>query len=163
MTPSDRTWHIFRHGLATHSRTGYGDRILTAEVLPEGIPPIRTIGKYLATVPYDFGARSELIRCRQTADIVTELTGRPFTVDTRLNEQIDESFEAVRDRVRAFVDEMNASPHQHIWICTHGAIIAALKHLVTTGTFTRANENDYTQPGELLVIQGGAASVMRFA
>lgn len=155
-------WYIFRHGLATHSKNGYGDKILTAEVLPEGIPPVQRIGQYLTLMPYDYGARSEFLRCQQTAAIVTDITGRAFTADKRLNEQYQEPFEAVRDRVRAFVDEMNASAHTHIWVCTHGVVIAALKHLITRGDFARSDENDYIQPGEVLLIRDGEPEVVKF-
>jgi broad specificity phosphatase PhoE len=155
-------WYIFRHGLATHSKNGYGDKILTAEVLPEGIPPVQRIGQYLTLMPYDYGARSEFLRCQQTAAIVTEITGRAFTPDKRLNEHYQETFESVRDRVRLFVDEMNAAPHTHIWVCTHGAVIAALKHLITRGDFTRGDENDYIQPGEILLIKDGKPEVVTF-
>lgn len=155
-------WYIFRHGLATHSKNGYGDKILTAEVLPEGIPPVQRIGQYLTLMPYDYGARSEFLRCQQTAAIVTEITGRAFTPDTRLNEQYQEPFESVRDRVRAFVDDMNASEHTHIWVCTHGVVIAALKHLITRGDFARSDENDYIQPGEVLLIRDGQTEVVKF-
>ncbi|MEM7030344.1 MAG: histidine phosphatase family protein, partial [Chloroflexota bacterium] len=64
------TYYIFRHGLATHSKTGYGDDILTAEVLPEAIPKVKRLGQYLKDFEADYHVRSELIRCRQTADIV---------------------------------------------------------------------------------------------
>jgi len=147
--------------LATHSKTGYGDKILTAEILPEGIPPVKRIGAYLREIPYDFGACSEFIRCRQTAAIVSEITGRGFVPDARLNEQYQESFDAVRDRVRAFVIEMQQSPHQHIWVCTHGIVIAALKHLILTGSFAQKDELDYILPGEILVIHAGESQVIR--
>ncbi|MBE2271498.1 MAG: histidine phosphatase family protein [Anaerolinea sp.] len=162
MIRSSQQWFIFRHGLATRSKTGYGDQILTAEVLPEGIPPVRTLAAHLRDKPYDFGACSELIRCQQTAGIVTEITGRTFVTDGRLNEQIKESYDSVRARVRDFVTEIGASPHEHVWICTHGAIIAALKHYLTKGDESRINEMDYIQPGELLVIKEGQAEVIRF-
>jgi broad specificity phosphatase PhoE len=155
-------WYIFRHGLATLSKNGYGDKILTAEVLPEGIPPVQRIGQYLTLMPYDYGARSEFLRCQQTAAIVSEITGRSFAADKRLNEQYQESFEAVRDRVRAFVEEMNAFAHTHIWVCTHGVVIAALKHLITRGDFARSDENDYIQPGEVLLIRDGEPEVVKF-
>jgi len=157
------TWYIFRHGLATKSKMGYGDRIVTAEVLPEGIPPVQRLGTYMTRLPYDAGARSEFLRCQQTAAIVTEATGRAFTADPRLNEQVSESFEVVRDRVRAFVESMRAAGHGHIWVCTHGVVIAALRHLITRGDFQRRDELDYVQPGQLLVIRpDNAIEVIRF-
>jgi broad specificity phosphatase PhoE len=159
---SDKHWYIFRHGLATHSKNGYGDQILTAQVLPEGRPPIERLGVYMRALPYDVGYRSEFLRCAQTAQIITDATGNPFTPDARLNEQHLEAFEAVHDRVRAFVDEVNASSYRHIWVCTHGVIIAALRHFILDGQFWRSMENDYTQPGELLLIANGKDEVLNF-
>jgi broad specificity phosphatase PhoE len=160
MTRNDKQWYIFRHGLATHSKTGYGDRILTAEVLPEGIPPVRRLATHLMPMPYDYGAVSAFLRCQQTAAIVTEITGRTFVTDERLNEAHGETIEQVRDRVADFVESMLASPYQHLWVCTHGIVIAALKHLILEGEFLPRDQNDYIQPGELLVIRGQHASVV---
>jgi broad specificity phosphatase PhoE len=159
---TEKHWYIFRHGLATHSKQGYGDRILTAEVLPEGIPPIQRLGVFMTTLPCDAAYRSEFLRCQQTAQIVTERTGIHFSPDTRLNEQYQENFSAVHDRVAAFVDEMSASQHTHIWVCTHGIIIAALRHFILDGRFVQSMENDYTQPGELLILADGHDEVVNF-
>ncbi|MBK8025305.1 MAG: histidine phosphatase family protein [Chloroflexi bacterium] len=159
---NQKQWYIFRHGLATHSKTGYGDQIYTAQVLPEGIPPIQRLGQYMTMIPYDTGVRSEFLRCQQTAGIVSEATGRAFTTDARLNEAVSEPFESVRERVRHFVDDMKASEHRHIWVCTHGIIIAALKNLILHGEFTRRDELDYVLPGQLLILRDGAAEVVRF-
>lgn len=160
--PNNKQWYIFRHGLATHSKNGYGDKILTAEVLPEGIPPVRRLGEYMKHLPFDYGVRSELIRCQQTAGIVSEITGRAFVADSRINEQYQETFEQVRARVQDFVNEMSHTPDYHIWICTHGVIIAALKSLLLRGEFLPKDANDYVEPGQLLIIQGQDAEVIRF-
>jgi broad specificity phosphatase PhoE len=162
MTPNEKQWYIFRHGLATHSKNGYGDRILTAEVLPEGIPAVRRLGEHMKNLPYDYGVRSEFLRCEQTAAIVTEITGRTFVTDARLNEQYQESFEQVRERVRSFVEEMSQTPYQYIWVCTHGIVISALKNFLTIGEFSQENALQYTQPGELMVINGTDARVTAF-
>lgn len=162
MAQNTKNWYIFRHGLATHSKMGYGSKILTAEVLPEGIPPIRRLGTYMKTLPYEYGVRSELIRCQQTAAIVTEATGHPFVPDKRINEQVNESFETVKARVRDFVEEYAASPYQHIWVCSHGIIIAALKNIILRDEFTPADELDYTLPGQLLKIAGQDHEVVKF-
>ena len=158
----DKHWYIFRHGLATHSKNGYGDQILTAQVLPEGRPPIERLGVYMRVLPYEVGYRSHLLRCEKTAQIVTDATGNPFMPDARLNEQYQETFESVHDRVQAFVADANASPHTYIWVCTHGVIIAALRHFILDGQFWRSMENNYTQPGELLMIANGKDEVLNF-
>lgn len=155
-------WYIFRHGLATLSKNGYGAQIRTAEVLPQGIPPVQRLARYLVTCPYEWGARSEFLRCEQTAAIVTEITGRAFVADPRLNERVDEPFHVIRERVKDFIDDMQATPHQHIWVCTHGIVIAALKSWLTRGDFSRQYENDYIQPGELLKVTPDGVDVVKF-
>ncbi len=150
---TDQTWYIFRHGLATRSKMGYGDQIITAQVLPEGIPPVQRLGAYMAHLPYSVGYRSEFLRCEQTAAIVTEATGRAFTPDPRLNEMVHEPFEEVRARIGAFVAEVSASGHEHIWVCTHGIVIAGLRHWVLRGDYQRRDELDYIQPGQLLILR----------
>jgi len=159
---SDKNWYIFRHGLATLSKRGYGDQIRTAQVLPEGIPPVQRLARYLDTCAYDWGVRSEFLRCAQTADIVTVITGRTFVTDARLNERVEEPFDTIRDRVKAFIDEMEKTPHQHIWVCTHGIVIAALRSWLVRGEFSRQYENDYIQPGELLKIAPEGVDVVKF-
>jgi broad specificity phosphatase PhoE len=153
MSFTPKTWYIFRHGLATRSKNGYGDRVYTAELLPEGIPPIQRLGAYLKPMPCDAAWRSEFLRCQQTAGIVSEATARVFTPDARLNENVEEAHASVVKRVTEFVAEVNATQHQHVWVCTHGYIIAALRALLTSGSFPESVANDYTQTGQLLIIQ----------
>jgi broad specificity phosphatase PhoE len=146
------TIYIFRHGLAVYPHEGYGDRILTAELLPEGKPPIERLGKYLIHAESDYHACSTILRCRQTAAIVTEATGKEFTPDPRLKEYHQETFEQLAERVKNFCDEIEASPYKNVMICTHGSVIAGLKHYLTEGVFEPKHEPDYIQTGQLLII-----------
>lgn len=157
-----KNWYIFRHGLATRSRNGYGAQIRTAEVLPEGIPPVQRLARFLDTCPYDWGARSEFLRCQQTAQIVADITGRGFVADPRLNERVDEPFHEISERVKDFIDGVERTAHQHVWVCTHGIVIAALKSWLTRGDFSRQYENDYIQPGELLKVTPEGVEVVKF-
>lgn len=155
---------IFRHGLATKNPAGYGDQILTAKLLDEGIPAIERVGLYLKEVPGDFEYSSELPRCRETAEIVTRITGKEFAFDARLNEYNQEPFLQFADRVNDFLEDVIEKADRYrqqrvgtqepvtIWICTHGAVIAGLKHLLLEGNFSQEYELDYTQPGEILEV-----------
>lgn len=146
-------FYIFRHGMAVHPNESYGSRILTAELLPEGIPPIQRLARYLVHVSSDYQVCSEVLRCRQTAAIVTEATGKEFLIDPRLKEYYQESFDDLAERTRSFYEEIQQSGYQNVMICTHGAVIAALKHYLTEGQFTRRHETDYIQTGQLLLIR----------
>ncbi len=155
---------IFRHGLATRNPNGYGEQILSAPLLDEGIPAIEKLGLFLAKSAGDFQYCSEILRCRQTAEIVTKITDKQFVFDARLNEYHQEPFPQFVERVDSFLVETIEKADRFkqtrdateepvtIWICTHGAVIAALKHLLLEGSFSQENELDYTQPGELLEI-----------
>jgi broad specificity phosphatase PhoE len=146
------TIYIFRHGMAVYPNQGYGNRVLTAELLPEGIPPIQRLAQYLKQMPSDYQACSEVLRCVQTAAIVTVATGKPFVIDPRLKEYYQETFDQLSQRTRAFCDELEQSSYQNVTICTHGSVIAALKHHLTEGSFDRRQETDYTQTGQLMII-----------
>lgn len=148
-----KTFYLFRHALATKSLFGYGDKIVTAQILPEGIPPIKRMAKFLKTIPTDFNVRSEFIRCRQTAAIVTKIAGNQFITDKRLNEYNEESFSNLRNRVKEFLQDMKKSNYKNILICTHGAVIAATKNLLLKNRFGLLNLYDYPKTGVLLIIK----------
>jgi broad specificity phosphatase PhoE len=151
------TLYIFRHGMAVHPNEGYGSRVLTAELLPEGIPPIQRLARHLLHAPSNYQVCSEVLRCRQTAAIVTEATGKPFVIDPRLREYHQETFDELAERTKDFCDELERSSYENAMICTHGAVIAALKHYLTEGFFDRRHETDYIQTGQLLVINDDKA------
>lgn len=151
---NNKTLYLFRHALATKSLFGYGDKILTAEILPEGKPPIERMADFLKTVPSDFNVCSEITRCQQTAGIVTEKTGKQFTLDKRLNEYYKESFGQLRDRVKDFLRDIEATKHKDILICTHGAVVTAIKNLILKNKFTMFQLYDYPKTGVLLIING---------
>lgn len=162
MTLSNKTYYIFRHGLATHSKYGYGKAIITAHILPEGIPAIKKIGEWLSTVPDSLNVSSEFIRCKETSDIVSAISGKQFARDSRLNEKHNETIPEVRERVKSLLDELESQSKHHIVICTHGTIIAALKNLLLLNTFVTKMHYDYPQPGVLLIIEGNTVKTINF-
>ncbi len=148
-------FYIFRHAQSIPLGEEYGSRVLTAEVIPEFLPPIRRMADFLKTVPTDVQYSSEVLRCRQTAAIVTEMTGKHFTFDARLNEYNQETFEHFTERVRNFLDEVQRGSSSSILICTHGAVIAALKNFLLKNEFTKEELLDYPDSGILLEIKNG--------
>jgi broad specificity phosphatase PhoE len=146
-------FYIFRHGMAVYPHEGYGSRVLTAELLPEGIPPIQRLAQYLLHVPSDYQACSEVLRCRQTAAIVTEVTGKTFVIDPRLKEYYQETFEELSQRAKDFCEEIQQRDYQNVMICTHAGVIAPLKHYLTDGIFDRRHETDFIQTGQMLIIR----------
>lgn len=157
-----KTFYLFRHALAVLPGQVYGDRIFSAEILPEGIPAIKKLAEYLITIPTDYNVSSEILRCKQTAHIISETTNKNFVFDVRLNELHQESAEEFIKRVKSFLDEVNSSQYESILICTHGAVIAALKHLITEDSIEESDLFDYSNPGELLTLQDKTISLKNF-
>ncbi len=160
-----KTFYLFRHGLATHSTHGYGDKIITAEILPEGILPIKRMAMFLKTIPSDFQVCSEFIRCRQTAEIVTNIAGKRFMFDGAINEyapELKEPFNNFQNRVKHFLKDLQQKPFQNIVICTHGAVIAAIKHLIVDGYFREKDLLNFPPCGALLIIEAKTVKQIDF-
>ena len=147
-----KTYYIFRHARALHLGETYGDRILTAEILPEAKPPLKRLAQYLKTQPIESCYSSEILRCVQTAQIVSEILQKDCTPDARLNEFYVEKFPEFKDRVKRFWDEMEKLPAQHIALCTHGAVIGGLKNFLVKGEFEFDDLLDFPTSGVLLTI-----------
>ncbi len=158
----DKTFYIFRHGLAVKPGEEYGDRMFTAGLLPEGKHAIKKIGEYLKSIDTNHNVSSEIPRCKQSAEIVTEISGKEFTFDTRLNEFHAESFGSVEERVKSFFDEITHKNYKKILICTHGAIIGALKSFILTGNMTANSVLDFPESGVLLIIKEKTVRELNF-
>src|SRR5579885_1526752 len=109
-----RTFYIFRHGETVGSRRGgfYGVHYFNAKVLDEGLEPIEKMGKYLKRFKPDLFISSKFKRCRQTAQIISDITGVPFDTDKRLNERGLERRSDVRRRVRSFLEDLERENYQ---------------------------------------------------
>ncbi len=147
------TLYLIRHGLATLSKTGYGDQVLSAELLPQGLPAVERMAEFMAEQPYTQGFRSELRRCQQTATKVSERSARAFQPDPRLNEYNAESFTAFVARVTSFWNEIKDQEDEVIWICTHGAVISTLNQLYFSKPVTEAALLEYPSTGEIWIFK----------
>ena len=162
MNQSHKTFYLFRHGLATHSKYGYGRKILTVSILPEGIPAIKRLADELKTVPSSIQRSSEFIRCKETGTIITQATGKIFEGDARLNEKYHEKIHDVRMRIMDFLNEVMHLPQQNIIICTHGVIISAIKNLLLHKKFVTKHLHDYPQTGELMIVEKKRVRTINF-
>jgi broad specificity phosphatase PhoE len=163
-----KTYYIFRHALATYSTTGYGEGIVNAHILPEGVLPIQKMAEYLKHVITDYNVSSELTRCTETTAIINDIGGKLFVTDPRLNEfsleenYSHESFEEFRGRLLSFLREVQEDVTLvNILICTHGAVIAGLKHILLNGTFTVEDHHDFPAPGQLFIIHGNGTTEIK--
>jgi broad specificity phosphatase PhoE len=148
--------------LATHSKYGYGRKILSVSILPEGIPAIKRIADELKNVPNSLQRTSEFVRCKETCSIITQVTGKTFEGDLRLNEKYHEKIYDVRMRVMDFLDEIMHLPQQNIIICTHGAIISAIKNLLLHKKFVTKHLHDFPPTGTLMIIKEGDIEIKNF-
>lgn len=164
-----KTYYIFRHALATYSKDGYGDEILTASILPKETEPIKKMAKYLTSVKESINFSSEVKRAKQTAKIITKITGKKFIFDPRLNEYdtsskqfLEESFESFYQRIHQFVKDAQKLETENILICSHGAIITGIKNILIKGDFTKDDLFDFPLCGELLIINGKSLRSINF-
>lgn len=157
-------FYIFRHGetFASRDKVPYGDRQYETEVLPEGIEPIKRLANYLSFTKTDFHYTSELIRCLQTSQIVTQITGKKFEQNSLLNEYLEDSFDQFRERVKKFVDQANQETNKTFLICTHGAVISALKHLIIFGEYEEHDLMDFPVPGTLMILNNTGSEIVDF-
>jgi broad specificity phosphatase PhoE len=161
MNHSDKTFYLVRHGIATHKKS-YGTRKLTASILPESIPVIKRLAEALIDVPDSANFSSEIIRCRETSAIITEITKKQFIFDARLNEVFYARAKEIRERVRSFLNDMLILPQKNIIVCTHGVVISAIKNLTINDSFGLKDFNDYPLSGELMIIEGKDIKVKSF-
>jgi broad specificity phosphatase PhoE len=160
----NKTFYIFRHGKAVADGEEYGENNQETKLLPEGIKTIGKLAKYISeNVPESENFSSTWPRCVESSSIVTEITGRNFNFDTRLTEFYEEDFQTFHERVSNFLNDILDSESRNFLICTHGAVIAAFKHLVLDGKVDRQELMDYPAPGDLLILGNGESKVEHFS
>src|SRR5689334_8674552 len=101
-----QTYYIFRHGRAVRPGEHYGNKILTAPLLSEYKEPVKRLAEFLKSIPQSRNFSSEIVRCRQTAEIITQVTGKEFIFDSRLNEFYHEEFDILVKRAKLFLEEI---------------------------------------------------------
>lgn len=164
-------YYIFRHGDTIDSSNIYA-RIFghkfadstSIDILPQAIPSLNKIGAFLKKIKTDANFTSPYPRCVNSANIVGKISNKTFNADTRLAEfeKKGEQFLELQNRVVSFINYVESKKYSSIAVCTHGAVIGALKHLLTRNTFSFFNVWDYPQPGNLIIIKGKQIEVINF-
>lgn len=160
------TFYLFRHG-ATHfskNKIPYGDFEHSAEVLPEAIPSIEKIAKYLDASGVHIAQRSEFLRCAQTAKIIEDNSEIRFTPNPLLNEFTEYDFHTFKDRMVKLSAELTHVSDRSFALCTHGAVIAALKRILLFGqqAFQVQHLVFYPKTGVILKINDGQVEEVDF-
>lgn len=159
-------YYILRHAqtYASKHNVSYGDgeENFNTHILPEGIPPIERVAKFFKEEGIDRYISSEYIRCKETARIISKATGMEFVFDKRLNEYLNESSENLLERLKNFLEDIESKGYNSVALCTHGAVIAAIKHLLIRGSLQGELLYDYPPPGILLIIDGKKIHELNF-
>ena len=163
-------FYIFRHGDTIETGNfllkifGRHHDSHTISILSKGKLSLLKIGKYLKGVKISRGYSSPYLRCRESINIVGKESGIKFVTDDRLNELEGggENFKQFEERVKSFLNEIKKKKYQNIVICTHGAVMAAIKHLETNGKFNRFQIFDYPEPGKLEIIKESIVKTIDF-
>lgn len=158
------TYYIFRHGQTKNSKyhLPYPKDNRLIKILPEAVPSLKKLAEYLKNVKSDYNVSSEYLRCRQSTDIVTKISGLNFERDRRLNEKSQESFEDFKKRVKSFLEDMEKENYKTVVICTHGAVIAAMRRLLLKKSVRVTNLPFYPKTGVLMIIKGNEIKYVDF-
>ncbi len=160
----DKTYYIFRHGqtTATLNKRWYWAKFYSAKILDEGKPSIIKLAEYLKQVKTDFNVCSPFLRCRQTAEIVSEVTGKVFVFDSRIKEYSLELPWTFKRRLLNFVKDMETSKHTKILICTHAIDIEMLIQYLQNGRIHLWERVTAPLPGVLTIITNKKSTVVNF-
>jgi broad specificity phosphatase PhoE len=162
--------YIFRHGDTIRSSNLFF-RIFgnitdshKLKILPKAIPALEKIGEFFKDVHTDVNLSSPYLRCVESTEIVGRISKKHFVTDERLREmeRNGETFLAFKNRVKSFLDDIQSKNYSAVSICTHGAVMAALKHLLISGKFYPFQIVDYPSPGKLLIIKMGKLTEINF-
>lgn len=163
-------FYIFRHGDTKDSGSlitrffGHMSDSHALPILPKSLPALEKIGKFLKDVPTDADFCSPYLRCIDSIGIVGSIAKKKYQPDERIREleKNGEKFTDFKERVSDFLDEIDKKNYSAVSICTHGAVIAAIKYLKIGGKFFFFQVLDFPNPGNLLIIKNGKLKDINF-
>lgn len=133
-------------------------------ILPKSKPALKKIGNYLKDKQIDAFYTSPYLRCKMSSKIVEEETGKKFIVNEKIRELRSDikGFVGFRNRVKDFINEVDNENYKAVAICTHGAVMAALKYLLVKGKFYYFQGIDFPAPGNLMIIEDKKVKIINF-
>ena len=161
-------FYIFRHGDTVNSKNSLDKLVIKKDtrnlpILPESHNALEKIGKFLKSVHTDADFCSPYLRCRESVKIVEKFSGKNYSFDSRIEELEGRIiFSDFQKRIKSFLNEIKAKKYSAVSICTHGAIIAAIKHMETASKFYFFQVFDYPEPGNLIIIKEGKIKKINF-
>lgn len=164
-------FYIFRHGDTIETDNPlvgfFGHKesdSRSINILPKATPALARIGEYLKNIPTDANFSSPYPRCLDSAKIVESVSAKKFVADERIREleKNGENFNEFTSRIKDFLKEIAEKKYSFVLICTHGAVIAAIKHFETGRRFFPFQVFDYPRPGNLVIIKEEKVSQINF-
>ena len=108
-----KSYYIFRHGLTLQAKKKqwYWHALYSAQIIDEGKPSIERLAAYIKDIKADYYVCSPFIRCKQTAEVVSKVTGKKFFIDKRLGEYVFEFSWNFKKRILNFISDMEESDY----------------------------------------------------
>jgi broad specificity phosphatase PhoE len=126
-------YYIFRHAETFPSKTQGGiydgDNFKTP-ILYEGKDITVKLANYLKDIESDYNVSSPYERCLETIKIISEITGKEFVIDERVGEFFEKEYLDYRKKIEEFLAEIKQKNYSSVIICTHGATMSQLIHLI---------------------------------
>jgi 2,3-bisphosphoglycerate-dependent phosphoglycerate mutase len=140
-----KTLYLIRHG---QPKLGTGiayDRVPGPPLDEHGETEARAAGGFLASLGIERLYASPLDRTQRTAALIGEITGLQPTVEPDLAEhRNDETFDAVKTRMRELFARIDALEFATVGFVTHGSPIKALLQILSND---QINLTPYAFPG----------------
>lgn len=156
-------YYLFRHGHTKvtneQTKTGlpihYNETNLSAPILPEGIQVLERMGKFLGRQDINGWFSSPLLRCRQTCDAISAITGKGFESDEGLAEDETQTLEQKGQRLKNFLASLTQRGYQSVAICTHGTNLSILVKLLSKTIKFADPSKEFPKPGIMTIITNG--------
>lgn len=158
-------FYIFRHAQTFPSREAvpYEKDNFNTPILYEGKDATFNLANYLKNISSDFNVSSPYERCKETVEIISKITNKQFIFDKRVGEYVNISYEELKKRLLDFLHEINKKSYKSVIICTHGAVMSLLIHLIcdrNPGETVPLSE--YKDTGDLVIIEDKVVSIINF-
>lgn len=158
-------FYIFRHAETFSSKYGisYGKDNLQSPILFGGKEAIIKLANYLKDIFSDFNVSSPYERCKETVEIISKITDKQFVFDKRIGEYMNISYEKLKKRLLDFLNEINKKGYKSVLICTHGAVVSLLVHLICDINLEETVPlSEYKDTGDLVVIEDKTVKTIDF-
>ncbi|MBI4039114.1 histidine phosphatase family protein [Candidatus Daviesbacteria bacterium] len=163
-------YYLFRHGhtkvtneqAETSLPIHYDETNLTAPILSEGVQVLERMGRFLGHEDIDGWFSSPLLRCKQTCEVISAVTGKKFEFAEGLAEDETQTLEQKEQRLTDFLASLAGVNYQSVAICTHGTNLSILVNLLSKAKRFTDPSKEFPKPGIIIVIIDGNINEVNF-